>query len=68
MVSTTKVKNTKNIKIIEIYIWYNGELFIWQSLNNLNFEFLNFDTYMVVFKTLDGLNSKNHEYQDWSTH
>jgi len=60
--------NTKNIKIIKIYIWYNGHLFIWQSLNNLNFEFWNFHTYMLVFKTLDGLNSKSHEYQDWSTH
>ena len=48
--------NTKFVTLIKIYICCFGQLFIWQSLNDSNFGFLNFDSPKPVFETLDGLN------------
>jgi hypothetical protein len=63
MVSAIKVMNTKFAKLTKIYKSCIDQLFVWQSLNGSNFEFLNFHSSKPVFETLDGLNMKSHEYQ-----
>ena len=63
MTSTWKVLNTKFVKLINIYNFCFGQLSIWEILDGSNSWFLNFDTYKLVFVTLDCLKLKSFEYQ-----
>jgi hypothetical protein len=60
--------NTKFVPLIKVYIFSNGHIFIWKSLNHsiLKFERIHRET--LVFGTMDGLKWKTHEYQYCSTH
>ena len=68
MVSTGKVMNINFVKLIKFYIWSNGQLFIWKSLNHLILNFKRIHSHTLVFGILDGLDRKSHEYQYYSTH
>ena len=60
--------NTKFVTLIKFYIWSNGQLFIWKSLNHSILNFDRIHSHASVFGTLDGLERKSHEYQYCSTH
>ena len=68
MVPTGKAINTKFVAHIKFYIWSNGQLFIWNSLNHSILNFERIHSHTPVFGTLDGLDWKSHEYQYGSTH
>ena len=59
---------TKFVQLINIYNCCFGQLSIWDSLDGLNLWSLNFDTYKLVFGTLDCLQLKSFEYQVCSSH
>jgi len=54
--------------LIKFYIWYNGQLFTWKSLNHSISNFETIHSHAPVFGTLDGLDWESHEYQYCSTH
>ena len=68
MVPNGKVMNTKFVTLIKFYIWSNGQLFIWKSLNHSILSFERIHSHASIFGTLDGLKWKSHEYQYCSTH
>ena len=47
--------NTKFVTLIKIYIWSNGQLFIWKNLNHSILNFERIHRHGAVFGTLDGL-------------
>ena len=63
MTSNWKVLNTTFVKIINIYNCCFGQLSIGDSLDGSNLWFLNFNTYKLVFGTIDCLKLKRFEYQ-----
>jgi len=67
MVQTGKVMNTKFVTLIKFYIWSNGQLFTWKSLNHSILNFERIHSHTPVFGTLDALEWKSHEYQYCST-
>ena len=68
MVPNGKVMNTMFLTLIKFYIWTNGHLFIWKSLNHSILNLERIHSHASVFGTLDGLEWKSHEYQYGSTH
>jgi len=68
MVPNVKVMNTKFVTLIKFYIWSNGQLFTWKSLNHSILNFKRIHSHAPVFGTLDGVNWERHEYQYCSTH
>jgi len=68
MVPNGKVMNTKFVTLIKFYIWSNGQLLIWKSLNHSILNFERIHNHASVFGTLDGLEWNNQEYQYCSTH
>jgi len=60
--------NTKSVTLIKFYIWSNGQLFTQKSLNHSILNFERIHSHTLVYGTLDGLDSKCHEYQYFSTH
>jgi len=68
MVPNGKVMNTKFVTLIMFYIWSNGQLFIWKSLNHSILNFERIHSHASVFRTLDSLEWNSHEYQYCSTH
>jgi len=68
MVLARKVMNTKYVTLIKMYICYNGQLFTWKSLKHSILNFERTDSHALVFRTLNGLDWKSHEYQYSSTH
>ena len=68
MVPNGKVMNTKFVALIKFYIWSNGQLFFWKSLNHSILNFERIHSHTSVFGTIDGLKWKSHEYQYCSTH
>jgi len=67
MVPNGKVMNIKFVTLIKFYIWSNGELYTWKSLNHSILNFERIQSHAPVFGTLDGLDWKSHEYQYGST-
>ena len=68
MVQNGKVMNTKFVTLFKFYIWSNGQLFTWKSLNH---SFLNFErihSHAPLLRTLGGLDWERLEYQYFSTH
>jgi len=59
--------NTKFVALIKFYICSNGQLFFWKSLNHSILNFQRIHSHASVFRTLDGLEWKSHEYQYCST-
>ena len=68
MVPNGKVMNTNFVTLIKFYIWSNGQLFIWKSLNRSILNFERICSHASVFGTLVGLEWNSHEYQYCSTH
>ena len=68
MTSDEKTLNTKFDHLSKIYNCCFRQLSIWESLDSSNLWFLNFDTYKLVFGTLDCLKLKSFEYQVCSAH
>ena len=68
MVPNGKVKNTNFVTLIKFYIWSNGQLFIWKSLNHSILNFERIHSHSPVFRTVGCLDWERHEYQYCSTH
>jgi hypothetical protein len=52
--------NTKFVKLIKIYIWYFGQLFIDEFWTSQILDFLSFNSSKLDSEPLDGFNLKNH--------
>ena len=68
MVPNRKVMNTKFVTLVKFYILSNGQLFIWKSLDHSILNFERIHGHAPVFRTLDDLDSRSHQYQYCSTH
>ena len=68
MASNRKLMNTKFLPLIKTYISSSGHIFIWKSLDHSILKFERIHSEMLIFRTMDGLKWKTHEYQYCSTH
>ena len=68
MASNRKFMNTKFVPLIKTYIFSNGHNFIWKSLDHSNLKFERIHSVTLIFRTMDDLKWKTHEYQYCSTH
>ena len=68
MASNGKLMNTKFDPPIKTYIFSNDHILIWKILDQWILKFENIHSETLIFRTMDGLKWKTHEYQYCSTH